>query len=264
MTNPTETTADGAPIWVDLGSSDVPASVAFYSALLGWEFEEPDQEFGGYTNAFLDGHRVAGLGPTMAAPGRPAPPDAWTIYLAAHDIGKTVADVAAAGGATLAPPMQVGDLGSMAIVTDAAGAAFGLWQPGTHTGTDRTGVTGTPSWHELHTKDFAADTTFYRQVFGAGWTSVGDTDDFRYAQLNIAGRDCAGMMDGSRMLPAEVPSHWSVYFAVDDLDASLSRATELGATVTQGPDDTPWGRLASLTDPTGANVKLHQLPVSDG
>lgn len=264
MTNPTGTTADGAPIWVDLGSSDIPASVAFYSTLLGWEFEEPDQNFGGYTNAFLDGKQVAGLGPTMAAPDQPAPPDAWTIYLAAHDIGATTERVTAAGGGVLVPPMQVGDFGTMAIVTDAAGAALGLWQPGTHTGTDRTGATGTPSWHELHTKDFAADTAFYSEVFGTAWTSVGDTDDFRYSQMNIAGEDCAGMMDGTRFLPAEVPSHWSVYFTVDDLAASLAHATELGATVIQGPDATPWGHLASLTDPTGAVVKLHQLPVSDG
>lgn len=262
MTTPTPSTADGAPTWVDLGSSDVPASMAFYSALLGWEFEEPDPDFGGYTNAWLDGKRVAGLGPTMAGPGQPAPPDAWMIYLAAHDINATIDSVSGAGGATLVPSMQVGDFGTMAVVTDAAGAALGLWQPGTHTGTDRTGATGTPSWHELHTKDFAADLAFYSTVFGTAWTSVGDTDDFRYSQMNIAGENCAGMMDGSRFLPPEVPSHWSVYFAVDDLDASLARATELGATVTQGPDVTPRGRLASLTDPTGAIVKLHQLPVS--
>lgn len=262
MTASASATPDGAPIWVDLGSSDVPASMEFYSALLGWKFEEPNQDFGGYTNAFLDGRRVAGLGPTMAPPGQPAPPDAWTVYLASHDINATVADVMAAGGTTFAAPMQIGELGFMALTANATGAALGLWQPGTHTGTPRTGVAGTPSWHELNTRNFKAATAFYSQVFGTGWTPISDTDDFRYTQMNIAGENCAGMMDVSRFLPDGVPSHWSVYFAVENLDASLARAVELGASVTQDADDSPWGRLAALTDPTGAAVKLHQLPVS--
>ncbi len=44
------TVADGAPIWIDLATSDVAASRAFYGALLGWQSEEPNPEFGGYFN----------------------------------------------------------------------------------------------------------------------------------------------------------------------------------------------------------------------
>ncbi len=38
----------GAPCWADLWTSDVEGSRAFYSALFGWEAEEPSEEFGGY------------------------------------------------------------------------------------------------------------------------------------------------------------------------------------------------------------------------
>lgn len=47
-----------------------------------------------------------------------------------------------------------------------------------------------------------------------------------------------------------------MYFNVADTDAAVARATEMGATLLMGPDDTPYGRLATLTDPTGATFKL--------
>ena len=40
----------GAPCWIELSSSDVEASRAFYGALLGWTSDDPNPEFGGYVN----------------------------------------------------------------------------------------------------------------------------------------------------------------------------------------------------------------------
>jgi uncharacterized protein len=63
-------------------------------------------------------------------------------------------------------------------------------------------------------------------------------------------------MDASGYLPAEVPSNWQVYFAVKDTDAIVAQAVSLGATVVHSPEDTPFGRLATLADPTGAMFKI--------
>jgi predicted enzyme related to lactoylglutathione lyase len=63
-------------------------------------------------------------------------------------------------------------------------------------------------------------------------------------------------MDASGYLPAEVPSNWQVYFNVEDADASIEKAVSLGATVLDGPEDSPFGRLATLADPTGAIFKI--------
>jgi predicted enzyme related to lactoylglutathione lyase len=63
-------------------------------------------------------------------------------------------------------------------------------------------------------------------------------------------------MDASAHLPAEVPSNWQVYFAVEDADATVAQALSLGATVIHPPEDTPFGRLATLSDPTGAMFKI--------
>jgi len=45
----------GAPCWVDLYTSDVEASRRFYTELLGWTAEDPNQQFGGYLNFVKDG-----------------------------------------------------------------------------------------------------------------------------------------------------------------------------------------------------------------
>jgi predicted enzyme related to lactoylglutathione lyase len=45
-------------------------------------------------------------------------------------------------------------------------------------------------------------------------------------------------------------------FGVADTDAALARLVELGGSVVQGAQDTPYGRLAHAADPTGAEFKL--------
>ena len=76
----------GAPCWIDLMSSDVEKSKAFYAGLFGWTADEPNPEFGGYTNLRKDGEQVAGL---MAAQ-EEGMPDVWSVYLAVEDAEKTV------------------------------------------------------------------------------------------------------------------------------------------------------------------------------
>ena len=53
--------------------------------------------------------------------------------------------------------------------------------------------------------------------------------------------------------PDDVPSHWMVYFAVADADASAARVAGLGGAVSAPPFDLPLvGRLAVVQDPDGA------------
>jgi predicted enzyme related to lactoylglutathione lyase len=67
------------------------------------------------------------------------------------------------------------------------------------------------------------------------------------------------MMDMPPMVPAEVPSHWLVYFAVDDTDASVAKAQELGGSVRMPPMDVPVGRFAVVADPQGATFAVIRM-----
>jgi hypothetical protein len=55
------------------------------------------------------------------------------------------------------------------------------------------------------------------------------------------------------------PAQWGVTFAVDDADATSTRAAELGGTVLAGPFDAPWVRIAVLQDPQGASFVASQF-----
>jgi uncharacterized protein len=248
-----DTAPIGAPCWIQLTTSDVARSREFYSRLLGWVAEEPVEEFGGYFTFTLDGVPVAG---GMAAqPGDPAP-DVWSVYLATDDAAKTVETAASHGGQVVVPPMAVGDLGTMAVVVDPSGAAVGAWQPDTFQGTGVLGDPGAPGWFELHARGYAEAVAFYRDVFRWEPRTMSDTDDFRYTTLGEGDGMMAGIMDAAGHLPAGVPSHWVVYFSVDDTDVAVARAVELGASVVEPAEDTPYGRLAALADPNGAPFRL--------
>jgi predicted enzyme related to lactoylglutathione lyase len=243
----------GVPSWIDIGVSDFDASAAFYHDLFGWEIPEGDEATGFYRSVTLDGRIVAGMSPMQMTPGPPF----WTTYVNVDRTDDVVAKVAGTGGQVLMPPMDVMDFGRMAILADPTGAAIGLWQPRSHGGAEVTNEPGSYCWSELLTDDLDAAKAFYAAVLG--WEARSGEGDMPYTEFQVGGRSVAGMMARPPMMPAEVPNHWGVYFAVDDLAASLAKATELGATAMVGTIDTPAGQVAPITDPTGASLDHIQL-----
>ena len=247
----------GAPCWIDLYSSDTDRATAFYGALFGWTAEAPAEEFGGYFTFSREGKPIGGC---MHNDGSNGAPDAWTVYLTTTDIDAVVAGAAAAGGGVQIPPMVVGDHGSMAMLADPGHAAIGAWQPNGLAGFEVDGETGTPRWFELHTRDYDASVAFYRDVFRWDTQVMSDTPEFRYTTLGGGEARLAGIMDAAAFLPEGSPAHWAIYFNVTDVDDALARIVELGGTVTQEADDTPYGRLAQAADPTGTLFKVMSGP----
>jgi predicted enzyme related to lactoylglutathione lyase len=241
---------------VDLWTSDVEGSRAFYKELFGWESGEPDPQFGGYFMFRRDGVDIAGgmgdMGPEMPAD------NSWKIYLATDDVAKTVEEAVTYGGQVLVPPMAIPEVGIQAVLADPTGARLGAWQPKPFPGYTVVLEDGAPSWSELFTRDFTASADFYRSVFHWEITMVGDTDEFRYGTMGdpMGGENLAGIMDASGFLPEGVPDHWSIYWEVDDIDASVAKVAALGGSVLDGPQDTPYGRMATVTEPTGTQFKL--------
>ena len=248
-----ESTPAGAPCWVDLYTSDPDRAIAFYSELFGWDSTTAGPEYGGYITFTRDGALVAGA---MRNDGSEGSPDTWTVYLAVDDAASTSVAAKDHGGQVYVEPMDIPAMGVMGLVADAGGAAIGLWQPGGHHGFGVVAEPGAPAWFELHTRAYPAAVTFYEDVFGWDTSTVSDTPEFRYTTLGEGEDAAAGVIDASGFLPDGAPSHWTVYFAADDTDAVTAQAVGLGATVVMPAEDTPYGRLAVLADPTGANFRL--------
>lgn len=250
---PSPTLIPGAPCWIDLYSSNTDAATTFYGRLLGWSAESPEEGFGGYFTFTKDGKFVAGC---MANDGTTGAPDTWTVYLTTDDVEATAKAAAEHGGQVYLAPMQVGKNGSFAMLGDSGNAGIGAWQAGKMKGFDVRNEVGTPTWFELHTRDYAGAVAFYRDVFGWEPRTMSDTPEFRYTTLGEGDDALAGIMDDTSSAPEGSPASWSVYFRVDDTDAALERVVELGGKVVEPAVDTPYGRLAQAADPTGVVFRL--------
>lgn len=246
---------EGTPCWVDLGVSDIPKAIAFYSGLFGWDIQQGGPETGGYSMALLDGRAVAGIGPKM---GPPEVPSFWTTYLATTDADATAAKIKGAGGQLMMDPMDVMDVGRMAIATDITGAPFGIWQARAHTGAGVANEPGAFCWNEHFSRDFEGAKAFYAAVFGYEYGDMSG-DGFSYATLLLGGHEVGGI----GAYPADMASHpaaWNTYFGTADTDASVATVTRLGGTVVRPAADSPYGRTATVADDQGAVFSLISIP----
>jgi len=250
---------EGTPCWVDLAVDDIDKAVTFYSGLLGWQIERGGEEVGGYSLALVGGKQVAGIGPKMQA----GMPTVWTTYLATENADQMAEKITAAGGQILMAPMDVMDLGRMVIAADPAGGVFGLWQAGKHTGYQLANEPGAVTWNENMSRDYDHNREFYAAVFGYHFGDIPD-GGIRYATLDLPNGMVGGIGELPKEAPAEVPAHWMNYFSVSSTDAAVAKVRELGGQVMQEPWDTPYGRMALVSDDQGAFFSVMQPPVSNG
>lgn len=248
----------GTPCWADLTVPDVDAAQAFYGPLFGWSFDVSGPEYGGYAMATMDGHHAAGIGPSQEGM-----PTVWTLYLASDDADATGASIKEHGGSVLAEPFDVGPLGRMLVAADPTGAAFGVWQAKDNIGANVVNQPGALTWDDLHSTDATAAAAFYRDVFGYRVEAMPEAGE-DYQLFHLAGDDApSGGMGGMFGAPDGTPSHWVVYFGVDDAAAAVDTATANGGTVMAPPFDTPYGKMAGLLDPFGAMFWIAQTDVAN-
>jgi predicted enzyme related to lactoylglutathione lyase len=253
MTMPERTEyAPGTPSWTDLASPDLAASRQFYGTLFGWEFE--DQDTGDpdnpYVMARLRGKDVAGMMKLSAEMQAGGMPPVWSTYVTVSDVEATAAKAKELGGAVLSEPMDVMDVGRMAVLADPTGAVFCVWQAKGSIGAQIVNEPVSLTWNELMSTDIEQVKPFYTGLFG--WKpdtmEMGDGPPYTVWMLGEGG------VGGGMTSPMPgMPSFWGVYFAVADCDATVEQAKGLGASVLNGPMDVPEvGRMATLTDPQGA------------
>ncbi|MFD4788413.1 VOC family protein [Streptomyces sp. NPDC058459] len=241
---------DGAANWIDLGSPDLAASLAFYGGLFGWQPVPAGPETGGYTLLQLDGRTVAGAMALDPERGRAG----WTVYFRSADAPGTAEAAGAAHGTVVFPPTELRGLGRVAGLKDPAGAAFRVWQPDPVEGLDAATEPGALCWVELHTPDVAAAAAFYHRVLGVQTAGV-DFPGGVYTSLYPAdaGEEATfgGIVSTFGDLVGTTPE-WLPYFGAADADAVVDRAEELGGSVRLPATGVPGvGRLARLADPHG-------------
>ena len=267
----------GVPAWIDTAQPDPDAAAAFYADLFGWTFSDrgstgPEDR---YRVASLSGRVVAAVTAQQAGVTGAA---AWNTHVAVDDADAAAARVRAAGGTVRAGPFDLLDLSRIAWCADPWGAAFGLWQPRAIAGAELVNAPGTWNFSELNAHDIQGATRFYAEVFGWEVDEVemgamsghmvrlpGYADFLEQFDPGIKQRHADfGAPPGfsecvAWILPladAGAAPHWSVTFAVADVDSVVATATRLGGSVAVEPFDVPPVRSAVLVDPGGARFTV--------
>lgn len=238
----------GTPCWIDYAAADLDAAQEFYRALLGWDYTPGRPEFGDYAICTSSGRDAAGMMPRMAASDEPG----WTTYFATDDAGATAAAVTAAGGTVVAPPMEVGPQGRLAVFLDPQGLLFGVWQAGARTGVQVVDEPGSLTWSEAASPDPSGAQAFYGEVFGFRFEAFEGADD--YWTFATGDRPLGGL---GGVYPGGSAA-WSTCFAVGSVDDAVTITQERGGKVIMPAEDMSFGRFAVVADPWGATFSVMQ------
>lgn len=117
------------------------------------------------------------------------------------------------------------------------------------------GTYGSINWVDLSTPDVAASIAFYRELLGWGSTTS-TTPMGEYTVAKVGEREVAGMMEQDPAA-ADSPPVWTLFFYIEDMEATLAKVKAAGGTVLEAPFDIPDGpRISVVADPTGAMLAL--------
>jgi predicted enzyme related to lactoylglutathione lyase len=116
---------EGVFVWDELGTTDADGAQRFYEDVFGWSTSDMGPDYGGYRIFNRGETGIAGL---MTLPDQSIPPH-WQPYVAVDDPDAIAAKAAELGGSVLAEPMDVPNVGRIAILRDGQGATFGVIKP---------------------------------------------------------------------------------------------------------------------------------------
>ena len=117
------------------------------------------------------------------------------------------------------------------------------------------GTYGSINWVDLSTPDVAASAAFYDTLLS--WDSTKSVTPMgEYTVAKVGEREVAGMMEQDPAM-ADSPPVWTLFFYIEDMDATLTKVKAAGGTVLEAPFDIPDGpRICVVADPTGAMLAL--------
>jgi uncharacterized protein len=244
---------DGTPTWIDLAVPDLERAMEFYRALFGWDYQVGTAQQRHTTTCLLHGRAVAGLEPDHEGA---ATQPSWTVYLATGNCDATARRITDAGGTLVTGPTDVADRGRMAVATDPVGARFGLWQGRGHPGCQVVNEPGALVRNDLVTPDPEPARAFYAAVFDY---TLDRNEDLPELDFTFLRRPDGHEIGGIFGLPEAASSTWATTFEVADTDAVVARAAAAGGTA-GAPEDIPYGRMATITDPFGSEFSVIARP----
>lgn len=113
-------------VHVELHTNDLARAKDFYTRLFGWKLQDAPMPGGGGTYTMID--VGDGTGGGMMANPTPGGPPHWMAYVGVDDIHAATKKAKDLGATVLVEVMEVGQYGSMSVITDPTGATLAMWQ----------------------------------------------------------------------------------------------------------------------------------------
>lgn len=250
----------GQFIWHELIVEDTQRAASFYLQLTGWKTHSYLPK--GSNLPYITWYDAQGpLGALLTLDEetrRRGNFPRWFANVMVEDI-EAVIERALAGGATLqVAPAPMGTVGRWAILNDAMGARFALFQPKDPLFARNPLTDGGFTWNEHRSSDPEAAFAFYRSLFG--WEDFGRADSQNGESLQLFGMygqilgGFGGLVPGVIDAPA-----WVYYAEVTSLHDSLALVAASGGQVCASPRR--WlgaGNAALVLDPGGALLGLRE------
>ena len=236
---------------------DAKKAQAFFGELFHWKTKEAPTPQGSYTMIALGNETIGGYMQPMSGG---AQPPHWLSHLQVASAQEAAHTVKSLGGKIVKEPSKIGEMGTMAVVTDPLGGLLALWQPTKPevAGGDYKGLDGSWIWNELYTADPDRSVAFYKAIGGFGVETMKSNGSSpgpdRYEILTSDGKGRGGVMK----MPG-LPQMWMPYVKVANTDATVAQAKKLGGTSKKEAETIPnVGRLAVLADPLGVLLGILQ------
>ncbi|RLE27184.1 MAG: hypothetical protein DRJ61_17690 [Acidobacteria bacterium] len=239
----------GEILWWDLLTEDAEAAVGFYQQLLGWDIQQVEN------GSYVILHQETPIG-AISQIETTLPDIEESFWLIGIEVGSVRKAVSAARklGASVDKKGHSKGYAKYAVLEDLQGAMVMFLQPDRRLG--GTDGPGAWVWAELWTTDLSSASSFYDQVLGYT-RSVLKRDTGDYPLFSTGSQPRAGMVEiGDRA----IEPGWVPYIGVEDLEATIEKAKELGGTLYLKPaEEYDHGSVALLADPTDGAFFVYQL-----
>ncbi len=229
--------ADHFVVHFEIAGKDAKALQDFYKGLFGWDITTDNEANYGMVPGTQDG---IGGGVTGGPDGEPY----VTIYVSCDgDIQATLDKAVELGGTKVTDVMQPPGAPTLAHFNDPDGNFIGLVETQGETPPPPQGGGDPVNWFEISGTNSQKTRDYYSKLFG--WTINAD-NPMEYGEF-LASQGSSGGIFGGMGDPRV-----TVYATVDDLDAKLARAKELGGTIAMEKTAVPGGpTIGTIADPAG-------------
>ncbi len=249
-------------IWHEIQTTDVAASVRFYTSVFNWAKINAPTVNGDHPYVMLqrDDNVFAGIVPLSAYGSKGSP--RWLAWMGVADVDATVSAIVKAGGLLEKAPFDH-LIGRLAFVGDAAQARFAIVKPHFR----QPFVAQRPlTWHAVQgpESDLKPLPAFYKTVFGWETAEVMFAMQTTLPVLTLDGVRIAGLVTppggtGSAQPQPLRSASWQTYVEVNDVRTTLARFAAGGGKQLAPEDDIAgFGKVVRVADPQGAELVLFQ------